>query len=170
MEKKLVILHKHEVYYATAKKVKDNENCFIINGFIELSPYQEIKVDTNDTLFAFYCQKCKDSSVILPKSNNYQYFFISHKNMENLRNDFNQKGMLEKVYFESNPDINIIKQKDKNDFFEYIFCEISNIDIYEQKIYIGTKEEKQEFFKRNFIRLSNQGKGIYFKVDTDEVN
>ena len=135
-----------------------------------MSPYQEIKVDTNDTLFAFYCQKCKDSLDILPPSDNYRNFFISHKNMENLRNDFNQKGMLEKVYFESNPDINIIKQKDKNDFFEYIFCEISNIDIYEQKIYIGTKEEKQEFFKRNFIRLSNQGKGIYFKVDTDEVN
>ena len=168
MERKLVIVHKHGIMIATAKKLKDNKNCYSINGYDKLAFYQEKNVSTSDTLFAFYCDKCKSCEDFIPQSDNYTNFFILSKKMENLINEFNNEGVIVKAYEEKNPDVNLLKQKDKNDYFYYMFCELNRTPDFDNNICIGTKQEKDDFFHRNYKRLTTQTKGIYFEVDTIE--
>ena len=169
--KKLVILHKHGVKLASAKRKKDKKDSYIINGFEELKIHQDKNVSVVDTLYAFYCDKCKDSQDILPNTDNYTMLVISNKKMENLINEYNKKGILEKVYYDNNQNVNLLNENNTNkDYFYFMFCGLDkksyNYD--PNTIYIGTVEEKLSYFHRNYVRLTNQGNGIFFKVDTEE--
>ena len=169
--KKLVILHKHGVKLASAKRKKDKKDSYIINGFEELKIPQEKKVSVVDTLYAFYCDKCKDSQDILPNTDNYTMLVISNKKMENLINEYNKKGILEKVYYDNNQNVNLLNENNTNkDYFYFMFCGLDKKSYYydPNTIYIGTVEEKLSYFHRNYVRLTNQGNGIFFKVDTEE--
>ena len=87
--------------------------------------------------------------------------------MENLINEFNTNGVIDKVYEEKNPGVNLLKENN-GDYFYYMFCELNRTSDFDNIIYIGTKEEKYDFFYRNYKRLDNQKKGIFFDVDTEE--
>ena len=145
----LIFIHEHEVSVATAKKLLDYS--YEIIGNSEFKKNDKLNLNIFNIYTSFFCQKCG----IIMKSKIDQEFVVSSKKMEKkLINNFNEKRKLESVYFEDNPNVNLVNNS------EYIprkFFKFKELPIFDKNtIYIGTEEEQIQYFRKIYIDLKQK--------------
>ena len=145
----LIFIHEHEVSVSTAKKISDN--CYEIDDQLEDKKDEKLNLAISSFYISFFCQKCGT----IMKSKIGQEFVVSSKKMvKGLRNKINEKRELESVYFEDNPNENLINNPD---YIRRIFFKFNEMPLYENNtIYIGTEEEQKEYFHKMYNDLKTK--------------
>lgn len=150
MDIKFVNVHEHDLYIAISEK-KENEKIYKMSEYKELKVKEEMNISL---INKYYCVKCKTCSQSFVKSNKSQMLYISKDNIKGLINSYNEKGLIESVYFEDRKGINLIK--DKNYFLEE-FYKINFEPIFDDNtIYLGTEEEKKNYFHKKFLEFKEK--------------
>ena len=145
----LIFIHEHKVTIATATKISNN--LYSIDGYLEAETNDNIKLKFFGLYFSIHCRKCEE---YIFKTKSPQNFVVLSKKMKGLKNYFNDKGNIERVFFEDNPNINLL---DSQDYTVRPFYMLNTMPIYDNKtIYIGTDEEQKEYFHKNYIELKNK--------------
>jgi len=162
----LFFIHQHPVLVSKAKKISNN--CYEIDGNSEGKVNNNLKLSIFDIYISFYCLTCGD--IVLKSSQEKDFKVSSKKKVLGLRNSFNEKKKLENVYFEDNPNLNLINNPEYENRVFYKFDELPPYD--NNTIYVGTKEEQIEFFHKkfkDFERSYNEitNKGIIFLKGND---
>ena len=90
--------------------------------------------------------------------------------MQGLRNSFNEKKKLESVYFEDNPNVNLINNPEYENRSFYKFNELPSYD--NNTIYVGNEKEQIEYFHKKFKDFEHSyneitNKGIIFLKGND---
>ena len=147
MESFFVFVHKHKVSLAIAKK-KSNK-CYSIDGYYQRNLNDRMKL-TNTGFFYIYCQNCKRA---ICQSQAQKEFKVSQNKMEGLCNYFDKNGKLESVYKEEEPHKNLINDENYQNLIFYQLFPDTN---YDNSIYIGTEEEKMEYFHKNYISIMKE--------------
>ena len=161
MKMKFVFIHRHDVIFMTSKKLPNN--CYEINLYGWGKGNKEIEVLDENIFYSIYCENC---SGFLPKSKNCKNFYVTVKKMEKFRNYFNDKGKIESVCYEDKPHVNLLSN---SDFFPCEFYKLYKGTEYDPNyLYIGTEEEKLEYFHRQYIDLKKKisEKEIEYKNNT----
>ena len=149
----LIFIHEHNVNISTAKKISNN--CYSIDGYLEAKKKDNMKLEAFDIYFSIYCRKCDK---YLLKTRASQDFVVISKKMAGLKNYFNDKGKIESVYLDDNPNKNIL---DSEDAIRLPFYKLNTMPIYDNKtIYVGTDEEQKDFFHQKYIELKNKNDDI----------
>ena len=171
MELKFVNVHEHNIHIATSK-MTEYKKCFRLSEYKELKPKEEMVISLINT---YYNVKCRICDKIFIKSNESQKFIVSKDNIEGLINSFDDKQKLEGVSFENRPGINELSNKD---FYPEEFYVIKYAPRFDDKmIYIGTEEEKKNYFHKSYLELKEKlelielnkfNGGIMFKEQLDE--
>jgi len=171
MELKFVNVHEHNIHIATSK-MTEYKKCFRLSEYKELKPKEEMVISLINT---YYNVKCRICDKIFIKSNESQKFIVSKDNIEGLINSFDDKQKLEGVSFENRPGINLLLNKD---FYPEEFYGIKYAPRFDDKmIYIGTEEEKKNYFHKSYLELKEKlelielnkfNGGIMFKEQLDE--
>ena len=164
-------VHEHNIHIATSK-MTEYKKCFRLSGYEELKPKEEMVISLINT---YYNVKCRICDKIFIKSNESQKFIVSKDNIEGLINSFDDKQKLEGVSFENRPGINLLLNKD---FYPEEFYGIKYAPRFDDKmIYIGTEEEKKNYFHKSYLELKEKlelielnkfNGGIMFKEQLDE--
>ena len=150
MDIKFVNVHEHDLNIAISEK-KENEKIYKMSEYKELKVKEEMNISL---INKYYCVKCKTCSQSFVKSNKSQMLYISKDNIKGLINSYNEKGLIESVYFEDRKGINLIK--DKNYFLEE-FYKINFEPIFDDNtIYLGTEEEKKNYFHKKFLEFKEK--------------
>ena len=145
----LIFIHEHKVTIATAIKISNN--LYSIDGYLEAETNDNIKLKYFGLYFSIHCRKCEE---YIFKTKSPQNFVVLSKKMKGLKNYFNDKGNIERVFFEDNPNINLLDSQDCNVSPFYM---LNTMPIYDNKtIYIGTDEEQKEYFHKKYIELKNK--------------
>ena len=150
MEIKFVNVHEHNIHVAIAKMIEFKRS-YKLSEYKELKAKEEMDISLINT---FYNVKCRICNKIFIKSNESQKFLVSKNNIEGLINSFNDRQILESVTFENRPGINLVFNKD---FYPEEFYGIKYVPRFDdKKIYIGTEEEKKNYFHINYLELKEK--------------
>ena len=154
----LISIHEHPVLISTAEKIANN--CYEINGYLESRKNDSFKLPNLNIYVSFFCQTCEE----IMKSKISQEFIVSStKMMKSLRNKFNEKKELESVFFEDNPNVNLVNNPD---YIRRKFFRFNKLQLYENKtIYIGTEEEQREYFYKIYNDLKRENDDNKLKLN-----
>ena len=148
MEMNLIFIHEHEVSIATAKKLSNT--CYSLDGYLIANKNDSMKLPVYGIYFSIYCQICKN---YLLKTKSTQDFLTIPKKMKGFKNIFNTKGKLEYAFFDDNPNNNMKNNEECSIRSFYKF----DTTLYDSNnVYIGTDNEREEFFHKNYIDLKNK--------------
>ena len=140
----LLFIHEHVILIATAKKISNN--CYSIDGYWEAKKNDNMILPIFNIYISFYCQTC--GKVIIKSKIGQELYVSSIKKMKRLRNTFNEKKKLESICLEDNPNANLINNPEYVARPFYLFNQLPLYD--SDTIYIGTDEEKIEFFHKRY--------------------
>ena len=144
-----IFIHEHIATIAMSKK-KDN-NHYLIDGYLDVQPNNRLKFPPYGTYLFIFCKTC--DKFLFETKNYKEFFFLKGKSL-NINNYFNEKDIIESVYFEDNPQINLIN--DKN-LLRCKFYQPNSTPFYDSdNIYIGTDEEQKEYFHKKFIEFQQK--------------
>ena len=145
----IIFIHSHTLSVATAKKMEFN--LYSIDGYMDVEQYKELKIPIYGIYLSIYCKKCQK---YLLKTKYFQEFLFFPNEIIKLNNAFNEEGKLERVFYEDNPQQNLIKN---NKLISCKFYRINTTPIYDSNnIYIGTSEEQKEYFHKKFIEFKQK--------------
>ena len=162
MEKfQMIFLHEHKITFAYAFKDKD---IYTISKFYSVNEKNKIIGDFNkDNYIYIQCEKC--NSILYSNENKNTILFIPPKTNEKVINCFNSSGGLLSIYLASNTNNNIFNYNNYDTFNRYKFYKLKLESKDDDFIYIGTLDEKREYFKKNYLEYkSNNEKLLKDKI------
>jgi len=146
---KFVFVHKHGVVLLISQKKSNNS--FEINNYGWVQQNQEIEILNNNIFYSIYCQSCKE---FLAKTREKQEFYVRKKKVDKIINYYNDTGEIEKVFYENESNVNLIRNSD------FIFCDFyksnGGPEYDTNSFYVGTKDEQLEYFHKQCIDLKKK--------------
>lgn len=142
-------IHSHVISVAIAKKL-DN-NLYSVDGYIDIEPNKELKISNYSLYLSIYCKTC-DKFLLVTK--NYKEFLFFKEKIIKIYNYFNEKEIIENVFYDDEPKQNLLKN---NKLISCKFYELNSTPSYDSNnIYIGTDEEQKEYFHKKYIEFKQK--------------
>ena len=145
----IFFIHSHVISLAIAKKL-DNNN-YSIDGYIDIEPNKELKTPIYGIYLSIFCKTCNKFLLV---TKNYKEFLFFKEKILKIYNCFNEKEIINNVFYEDEPQQNLIKN---NKLIRCKFYELDSTPSYDSNnIYIGTDEEQKEYFHKKFIEFKQK--------------